>query len=79
MCGDLHLDQRPAFVALLSLRARLAKGARAPRHGAPILRNVPGSRFTNHESLLTNHLFLIGFSAIRNRRNTMKTNGGLSF
>jgi hypothetical protein len=36
-------------------------------------------RITNHDSQVTNHAFRIGSTAIRNRRNPMKTNGGLPF
>jgi len=79
MCGNLHLDQRLAFIAPLALCPCLPKRACSPREEALILRTAHGSRFTNHQSLLTNHAFLIGCAAIGNRRNVMKTNGRVPF
>jgi hypothetical protein len=79
MCCDSHLDQQAALVASLALSTCLPKWVDSPRDEALVLRNVCGSRFTSHELPLTNHSFLIGCAAIRNRRNAMKTNGGLSF
>jgi hypothetical protein len=79
MFGNLHLDQQPAFIAPLALSPCLTKRARSPQEEALKLRTVHGSWFANHQLPLSDRAFLIGRAAIRNRRNVMKTNGGLPF
>jgi hypothetical protein len=79
MFGNLHLDQQGGLVAPLALSAFLAKWVDSPQEQPIVLWPAHSSRFTSHELLLTNHAFLIGFAAIKNSRNAMKTNGGLSF
>jgi hypothetical protein len=85
MCGYPYLDRPSVLTATrISATTRDAlhtfrqRSARAPQKEAPILSPVHDSQFTSHELLLTNHAFLIGFAAIRSRRNALKTNGGLS-
>lgn len=79
MLGNLYLDQQPAFIAPLGFGTCLPKRACSPQEKALIPRTVQGSRFTHYQLLLTNHAFLIGRAAIKNRRNAMKTNGGIPF
>jgi hypothetical protein len=62
MCGNFYLDQRPAFIAPLGLRpypprsaARSSNGVCPPQEEALILRAIPGSRPTNHDSQVMNH------------------------
>jgi hypothetical protein len=86
MCGYLYLDRQSVLTATrISATTRDAlhtfrqRSARPPQKEAPILSPVHDWRFTSYELLLTNHAFLIGFAATRNRCNALKTNGGLSF
>jgi hypothetical protein len=79
MFSNPYLGQQSASIAPLALNPCLPMRACSPQEAAPALRTVNRSRFTNHGSLPTNQTFLIGCAAIKNRRNAMKTNGGLSF
>jgi hypothetical protein len=89
--NPLCVTSTPARSGRKNLRAHLQAaantGKEASRHvsrGDVARITSQESRMTKHDSLINHHHsgitpFLIGFSAIRNRRNQMKTNGGLPF